>query len=76
MADGLHLAFDVNSGSLYDLDEVAWKLVLHYLECGDWEKSHLNTARKFGAQEAADAFAELQELVASGLFFSSGEERA
>lgn len=74
MADGLHLAFDVNSGSLYDLDEVAWELVLHYLECGDWEKSHLNTARKFGAQEAADAFAELQELVASGLFFSSGEE--
>jgi uncharacterized protein len=74
VADGLHLAFDVNSGSLYDLDEVAWELVLHYLECGDWEKSHLNTARKFGAQEAADAFAELQELVASGLFFSSGEE--
>ncbi|MDD4782301.1 MAG: thioether cross-link-forming SCIFF peptide maturase [Syntrophaceticus sp.] len=74
VADGLHLAFDVNSGSLYDLDEVAWELVLYYLECGDWEEASLNTARRFGAREAADALAELQKLAAAGLFFSPGEE--
>lgn len=74
IADGLFLAFDVNSGSLYTLDEVACELVLHYLECGDWEEARLSAARRFDSKAVAEASTELQDLAASGLFFSPGEE--
>lgn len=73
-ADGLFLAFDVNSGSLYNLDEVAWEMLLHYFENGDWEEARLSTTRRYGSKKADEASAELQELAASGLLFSSGEE--
>ncbi|MEG3066725.1 MAG: thioether cross-link-forming SCIFF peptide maturase [Syntrophaceticus schinkii] len=73
-ADGLFLAFDVNSGSLYNLDEVAWQLVMNYLECGDWEDARLYATRMFDGKEVDGAFSELKDLSATGLFFSQGEE--
>jgi uncharacterized protein len=73
-ADGLYLAFDVNSGSLYTLDEAAWELALRYLQCGDWEEALLDAERGFGSREAAEASAELRELAENGLLFSPGEE--
>jgi hypothetical protein len=71
-ADGLFLAFDVNSGSLYNLDEVAWQLVMNYLECGDWEDARLYATRMFDGKEVDGAFSELKDLSATGLFFSQG----
>lgn len=73
-ANGLFLAFDVNSGSLYSLDEVAWQVALHYLECGDWEEAELSVACRFDSETVAAASIEMQDLEASGLFFSPGEE--
>ena len=72
---GLYLAFDVNSGSLFNLDEVAWELVQRYMECGDWKEARSFVDSRTGPQ-AAEAAAEITDLVESGLLFSPGEEWA
>jgi len=71
-ADGLNIVFDVNSGSLYTVDEIAWQLLLHYLDCGDWEQARERMGR-LDQEEVEEAFNELQELISEGVLFSSGE---
>ncbi len=68
------MAFDVNSGSLYKLDELAYQLVLFYLESGDWEAAQLKAGNFFGVEAAAEAWGEIEDLVKAGYLFSPGEE--
>lgn len=74
-AGGLNIVFDVNSGSLYTVDETAWELLLCYVECGDWEQAK-EAMRRFDPETVEEAFTELQELVSEGMLFSPGEKWA
>lgn len=75
-AGDLYLAFDVNSGSLHSLDEVAWFLLQYYLDEGDWEQSCAAAGGRFEPETVAESAAELQDLVAEGMLLTEGEEWA
>jgi len=73
-AGDLYLAFDVNSGSLHSLDQVAWFLLQHYLESGDWELASAAAGDHFDPGIAAETMSELQELVTEGVLLTEGDE--
>lgn len=69
-AEGHHLAFDVNSGSLHELDAAAWGLLRLFQENGDWERCRNDAAQLFGAGEIDAAAAEVEALHEAGHLFT------
>lgn len=67
----IRLAFDVNSGSLHRLDEIAWSVLRSYLECRDWVIAEQETSRLYLPHQVKDAVSEIKELVEEGLLFSA-----
>ncbi|HAA89197.1 MAG: Radical SAM domain-containing protein [Thermoanaerobacterales bacterium 50_218] len=68
--DGLFLAFDVNSGSLHLLDQVAWFFLQTLLSTSSWNEAYRRTSYKFGERVASEATGELQHLGEEGLLFT------
>ncbi|MGB9793077.1 MAG: thioether cross-link-forming SCIFF peptide maturase [Thermacetogeniaceae bacterium] len=60
------LAFDVNSGSLHRLDEVAWEILRHVAGGRSWEAAEREAAERFPLQEVEEASRELRELQERG----------
>ncbi len=65
------LAFDVNSGSLHELDPVAWSLLCRFQESGDWQQSRRDVARLYGQEKATGAATEVEALYEAGHLFTS-----
>lgn len=64
--EGCYLAFDVNSGSLHQLDGVAWQLLQQVVEDGDWEAARQEVGRRFPPDVVDEACRELRELQEEG----------
>lgn len=65
------LAFDVNSGSLHELDDTSRTLLRRFQESGDWRRSLDEAARSYGQESANSAAAEMEALHEAGLLFSA-----
>lgn len=72
-ADGLHLVFDVGSGSLHRLDQVAWTFLKHLVATGDWAGAREEAAKSFRTGEVEEAVAEICALAEEGLLFGEDE---
>jgi uncharacterized protein len=64
------LAFDVNSGSLHELDTVAWNLLRRFQDSGDWPQSRQDAARLYGPEQVNAAAAEVEALHEAGRLFT------
>ena len=64
------LAFDVNSGSLHQLDNVAWGLLRLFQDNGDWRQSVQEAAQLYGQEKASAAAAEVEALHEAGHLFT------
>ena len=64
------LAFDVNSGSLHELDSVAWSLLCRFQENGDWQQSRRDVARLYGQEKVTAAAREVEALHEAGHLFT------
>jgi len=71
--DGLFLAFDVNSGSLHLLDQVAWFFLQTLASTGSWDQAYRKASKEFNEQDAAEAAEELWRLGAEGLLFTDDQ---
>ena len=69
-ADDRYLAFDVNSGSLHELDAVAWELLHRFQGSGDWRQSLTGTAQSYGQEQVGAAAAEVAVLHEAGRLFT------
>jgi uncharacterized protein len=65
-----YLAFDVNSGSLHELDAVAWELLHRFQEGGDWQRSRQEVAAVYGREQVSTAAAEVTALHEAGQLFT------
>jgi uncharacterized protein len=73
-AGDCYLAFDVNSGSLHQLDDVAWYLIQAYGESRDWEDAEKITALSFPTAAVQEAGVEIRSLIDDGQILASGQE--
>jgi uncharacterized protein len=64
------LAFDVNSGSLHELDAVAWGLLRLFQDSGDWRQSVRDAAQLYGQEKVSAAAAEVEVLHEAGHLFT------
>ncbi len=64
------LAFDVNSGSLHELDAVAQGLLRLFQDSGDWRQSIQEAAQLYGQEKASAAAAEVEALHEAGHLFT------
>jgi uncharacterized protein len=64
------LAFDVNSGSLHELDAVAWDLLRRFQDSGDWRQSRQESARLYGREKVYAAATEVEALHEAGHLFT------
>ncbi len=64
------LAFDVNSGSLHELDAVAWGLLRLFQDSGDWRQSVRDAAQLYGQEKVSAAAAEVEALHEAGHLFT------
>lgn len=70
-SDDRCLAYDVNSGSLHELDAVAWELLRRFQDSGDWQQALEKTAQIYGQSNASTAVAEVEALHEVGHLFTS-----
>lgn len=65
------LAFDVNSGSLHELDGTAWTLLRRFQQSGDWRRSLDEAAGLHGQESVNSVAAEMEALHEAGLLFTA-----
>lgn len=71
--DDCHLVFDTNSGSLHQIDAVAWALLQEFKVTGDWNLAQQGAARQYPQCLVCEAAEELMSLIEADLLFTEDE---
>lgn len=72
-AGGVKLALDVNSGSIFSVDDLVWDI----LECGEsfgWDKARQVLADKYSDTELEEGLSEVNRLIESEMMYSPFSE--
>lgn len=65
--NGYNILLDVNSGSVFELDDMTYDLLDHY---PDWDSAKASLAEKYGVDQLSESWDELKNLEEQGLLNS------